>query len=190
MTRSLFTLTSLFLCFVCAPTQADDDCNCATDEIYAIRLVALDNPSTQAIVESHPLMKGVNVVTVFVRTASDIQRTATAYANSSKLETVSRDIGDWTTITFHESIDNRVDYAKLLSISPKTLVDSRCSYGKRSGFKCKGKTKYEYCVDSGASANRCSDRNDFGCSRLWYSWVPPSRCRESDSPEDDGVNNG
>lgn len=127
--------------------------------------------NTHFVIEEHPVADDLAIVTIRVQSST---RHLKQQLNSLGIEYLEESGPSGGIISFYRKKRLTLDYTKLLGPGAETLVDSTCSYGKRSGTRCRRRTKNEYCVDDGASANRCSDRNDFGCSRTYSSRTPPT----------------
>lgn len=133
---------------------------------------AASNLRTQ--IETRPLFDGLSIV--LIRVKAGVSR---GDAIAESLNTLGLPFIEYATETsrlfaVYRSERQPIDFRAFFG--PETLVDSNCSYGH--GARCRHRDKQEYCVDSGASANRCDDRRGY-CAAMYNEWEPPTRCGET-----------
>ncbi len=139
----------------------------------------LADPRVQFVLESRPISADLRIVSLHIPAGSPIEKTAADCLTARGTTFMSTSVGapQRTVLSFYYPTNKTLDLSEM--VAPKTLVDSRCEYHKRSSswpYNCQSRTKIERCVDQGASSNRCDDRNAIGCGMYFVAWVPPT-CR-------------
>jgi len=141
--------------------------------------VSPEDDAVRLVVERRPVGGGFNLMSIQVPTGTPSEKSIRAGLRKLGFEFIAQVAGNRTVFAFYIPGRTAIDFAQLLGENAKTLVDSHCSYG--SGTSCKHKDKYEYCVDEGATINRCDDRTGTFCSGMCVTWVPPTNCKEEQS---------